>query len=107
MPLLKPHTARQRARAAIAMAVVGLMPTGCLVHIAAVAVPIVRLMMYSTMVLTCLNDEDYDHEKGEANQERQRNASQVKAVLAPQHQCSYTQKEDGRGYESQNGRHKP
>lgn len=58
-------------------------------------------------VLTCLNDEDHDHKESKANQERQRNASQVEAVLAPQHQSSYTQEEDGRGYESQNGRHKP
>ena len=59
------------------------------------------------MELTCLNDENYDHKEGKANQERKGNASKVEAVLAPQHQCSYTQEEDGRGYESQNGRHKP
>ena len=64
-------------------------------------------LMYGAIMLTCLDDEDCDHKEGEANQKRKRNASKVEAVLAPKHQCSYTQEEDGRGYEGQNGRHKP
>ena len=53
-----------------------------------------------TSVLTCLDNEDHNHKEGEANQEWQRNTSQVEAVLAPKHKRTHGQEQNRCGYES-------